>query len=373
VIPTLAFDTAALRKAQGFGVQLLNEINFWQAQRVEIDPEAAWPADVCFPFRTAQGERVVRTADRRLLWGAKEISRTVSDVTEVRLPGSIPNWLLYDADRIFGLDPTIWYPYFSVPRDPLAVHVEAVPEGMTVEAAAAQAGMAFIKTRPARPVLLDLAAELLRATCGSKPFDGAPVEGRGPIVAPDGGSFDGASGVLQAHPPWKAAPGIAYARYRLALPKEGRLRLVARVAIEVGAVGLGKTDGVTFVMAARSSEREARVELHQATTNRQELALDLTPFAGQETSLELSVHPGPKLNSSYDWARWYEPRVEQRFEPRQAEVTFVSANRWTLALSGTNQTAVASAANRLSVLTLCPGTVFLLAAAPPQPRTCPWT
>jgi len=40
------------------------------------------------------------------------------------------------------------------------------------------------------------------------------------------------------------------------------------------------------------------------------LDLDLTAFRGKSIRLRMTVDPGPRRNPSYDWARWYSPRVE---------------------------------------------------------------
>ncbi|MDH7571639.1 MAG: DUF6259 domain-containing protein, partial [Armatimonadota bacterium] len=173
VIPTLKPSLEQVRNPTGFTRQFFDEVKAWQENRLEIDTEGPWPATVSFPYRTANGQRAVRTSDRRLLVGTREVSRTVTDVSEVRGPGSIPGWFAYDGKRIFGLNPDAWYPYFADARDPNVFHVEELPRGIVPAMVAENPGMAVVRTRPAEgSALSDLVAMLDRAQCGSRPFEG---------------------------------------------------------------------------------------------------------------------------------------------------------------------------------------------------------
>lgn len=139
-IPTItderAPSTEDLLHPTGFLRMALEEAAFWQKEQVEPDMESAWPSDVCFPFKTASGERVVRTTDRKLLCGQRIISQTIHESSAVQLPGTIPGWLLYDSQKCFGLNPREWYPYFPDARDMGAPHVDHTPPATTVTATA---------------------------------------------------------------------------------------------------------------------------------------------------------------------------------------------------------------------------------------------
>ncbi|MHB8903419.1 MAG: DUF6259 domain-containing protein, partial [Thermoguttaceae bacterium] len=74
VIPTLKPQGVDLADPQGFARQFFDEVAFWQQQRLDVDLEAAWPATVAFPFRTADGRRAERSADGRLICGAATVS-----------------------------------------------------------------------------------------------------------------------------------------------------------------------------------------------------------------------------------------------------------------------------------------------------------
>ena len=387
IIPTLKPALGEIKNPSGFSAQFFDEAAFWLRERVDVDMDAPWPTDVTFPFKTANGERVVRTDDRRLVWKDKaqcsDISRTITGVTQACFPGSIPAWRAYDADCFLGLDPGSWYPCSPEPRDLKAFHVASpLPDGFTIAAVAAHESLAFVRTRPASNADIHLVDLMPDAVCGSKSFDaaprdgaGAPTQSHGSLHAADGAMFYATGDALYAHPPWHTAgSGIAYARFSVNVPKNV-IRFTSEVAMESEAVGEGKTDGVTYGATVRDSvvdkglqplvpatvrdaEHEAHAELHQATSEKHPLSLDLKPFAGKAVTLELTVHPGPKHNPSFDWARWYGPRIERDLHA-EADMTIVDSAPWALALSGTHVKTLGEKTT-FDVPAVFPGAVFLL-------------
>jgi len=247
VLPTLKVYSDEPEPQTGFQRQLLDEVSFWQTARVDADMDGPWPAEVVFPYRTAGGERAVRTAEGRLVCGDREISRTLTDVSEVRLPGTIEGALCYDRERLFGLNPHLWYPYFADRRDLTAFHVESLPAGVTLRSCALQNGLAALIST--EPVVASLPPMMAQATTGSVPFDGEAIEVHGALNGEEGSQFANAGDQLHAHPPWKPGPGIAYARWRLKLPGQGQPRFVSQVALDSGAVG--QSDGVLFGVSVR--------------------------------------------------------------------------------------------------------------------------
>jgi len=377
VIPTLKPELAQVLDPTGFSRQFFDESRFWQQRRLAIDVEGPWPDDVAFPFRTADGKRALRMTDGRFVVDGQEISRTITGVHRLETSGNVPGWRAYDDRRLLGLDPECWYPCFDEPRDPDAFHVAELPDEMIAEAVVAWDAMALVRTRSNTTVVADLTDLLDRATCGSRPFDGEPTETTGPLAADDGARFEPQGNGIFAHPPWKvrrtdpdtgrttqSGTGVAFARFDLELPHGGTLRFVADVALNRGALGPDKSDGVTFSVEVESEGADLRREVHHAADQRRRLELDLTALAGRRIALELAVHPGPNRSPSYDWARWERPRIEREAQVEGSIAVAGSPGGWSLALAGRRPRDVASNAAGHRVVVPLPGTVFFLAGEP---------
>lgn len=365
VLPTVKLYDDRKRDHTGFERQLYQEARFWQSGRVVRDMEAPWPNEVLFPYRAADGRRVLRTRDGRLLCGSQEISRTVSDVTEVRGGGTIEGALCYDRDRIFGLDPDVWQPYFSDRRDPSAFHVAALPAGVRLQSCSNRPGLAVM--RSAETVVAYLPALMARATTGVQPDAGVPTQLAGPLNGEDGSQFATVGDQLHAHPPWRNGPGNAYARWSLALPKGRGLRFTCTVGLDSGAAG--KSDGVLFGVTARCGGETRHTERLTASAEPQALDLDLSPFAGRPVSLELWVDPGKARQVTADWARWYRPRIVAD-NPVRGVITVVDPRRKALALFGTSVSQGTYRGNQARLEVGFPGTVMLLGDTP-APATVP--
>jgi len=369
-LPTLMLYDSEAKPLTGFLRQILDEVRFWQTERVDADLDGAWPAEVLFPYRTAQGLRAARLADGSLRCGDRQVSQTLTDVAEVRQAGLIEGALCYDRERIFGLNPGLWYPCFADARDLTAFHVEALPAGVILDSAALFPGLAVLTAR--EPVVADLPALMAQATTGAVRFDGTTTEVHGPLNGEDGSQFAGAGDQVHAHPPWKTGTGTAYARWTLRLPARSALRFTAKVALDSGAVGkadalgntgVGVSDGVLFWVAARRGDQSLRREVFSATAEGQPLVLDLTPFSGEEITLELGVDPGPRRNVTADWARWYGPRVVDE-TVTTGPLVLVDLARRAVVLSGTTVSVPAYVGARGVAEVTFPGTVLLLRDPP---------
>lgn len=375
VIPTLKPERAQIADPTGFSRQFFDEARFWLDGRLEPDMDGDWPQNVCFPFRAAGGERVVRSSDHCLLAGEREISRTVTGVGELRGPGSIPGWRAYNAECIIGLDPDQWYPYLPEPRDMGALHVEALPEGFSVATAVSTDELVYIRTRQTGGVIAALPAALPEATCASFPRQGAPTRVSGALNAPDGGIVRADGTGLFLHPPWKPGgpgdgtppddPRVATVRaeFAVTLPAGGDPRFVSQVAMDPGAIGKDKTDGVTFTAVARGDGTEVRASVHSATATPQELELDLRQFAGETITLELSAHPGPAGSPTYDWARWLMPRIVREVA-LDANLELVAPGAWTVGLAGVESVIPLPPGPRYAFPAHWPGGAVLLREAP---------
>ena len=137
------------------------------------------------------------------------------------------------------------------------------------------------------------------------------------------------------------------------------------------AVGQPNSDGVTFGVRVFSAKQELQQEFHTATDQRKPLVLDLSSMAGQTVDVELSVHPGPQNSPDFDWARWYDPRIERELS-KEAKLVVVSPERFTSALSGMTHADIEPQGNRYRLRasrsadqrSRFPGAVFLLKQRP---------
>lgn len=376
VIPTFSRPSLEQLKApQGFGKQLLDEIRFFQSERLDPDPGGAWAADTLFPYRTASGGSASYVADDgwRLISGQRTVIRTVTGVSEVANAGTIPGWLAYDQKSLFGLHQEAWYPLFDEPCDQSVFHLASLPAGLEIARLTCSDDMAVIGTTDPGDTLW--ASDLIAGgRCGYTVFGGQGQEVAGLLnSAESGASFASHGRDLWLHPPWKATQknpqtgvleatgtGDTYCTLQLALPPASRPRFLSQVYMDPGAVGEGKTDGVTFTVEATDGALTRKAELHTAVSEPRELALDLREFAGRKVTLRLRGDPGPKHSATFDWARWASPRVTlQRQLP--ASLAVVSPRPWTTALASSGApTLTATGPQTYRLECALPGTVYLL-------------
>jgi hypothetical protein len=364
VIPTLKPALASVIHPQGFARQFFDEAAFWQGEGLRINLEGPWPADVAFPYQTAAGRRVTATLDRRLMCGDREISRTITGAGQVAGLGTIPDWRGFDQDHLLGLDPERWYPCFQEPRDRKAFHVSRFPDRLTLAAVVELGDIAMVEARDSISVVADLTVSLNGAICGTRTAAEKPIEVQGPMEAADGGSFTASGDTIAAHPPWKVAgSGESYARFPITLPTDGTLRFVSEVALDPGAVGPGRSDGVTFSVRAFDGPRSLSQQLDTAIAEPRALELDLSPWSGRRITLELAVGPGPQGSPSFDWARWRRPRVEQVI--RGDQTLGVSGGRkWEIALGTAGPAPIRRDGDVQEVRVPLPGTVYFLHEVP---------
>lgn len=364
VIPTLRPGPDTLGEPVGFTRQFFDEASFWFKQAPEPAWDGPWTPNDLFLFQTAQGAHVPRTSDGRLVWEGSNISHTLYGATELAAPGSIPGWLAYNEKQLFGLNPQRYYPCFSEPRDLEAFHVDTLPEKTLLELAGRREGLMTIRIAPGGAIIADLCRLIGDAECTSERFGETPEIMTDPRNGPGGGSFYANGNMLFAHPLWKdGASGIVRARFGIHLPATGGLRFVTGAALARESVLPGRSDGVTFGVAVRAGQQTIHSELEVTSSDPQPLTLDLTPFAGMHVALDLTVHPGPEKNPTYDWARWHNPRVETD-KPVEGRIAVVDSGSWKLAVSGTETLALEQGGGRCIIEGKFSNAVYLLASEP---------
>jgi hypothetical protein len=394
IIPTFAWpDAATLAKPEGFTAQLLDEIRYFQQHRLDLDMDGPWAGDTIFPYKGEDGTRARYKADSgwELVSGTPEqtVARTISGVSEVTGPGSIAQWLVYDDQKIMGLSTDYWYPFMpTVPRDMSAFHVSKLPASVRIERATTGPNLTALTTGAADSSAQWVADLIRTARAGYVLDNGATYQQEGEMPeSPSGASFSAANQrTLHAHPGWKGVVtdpdtgqespggvGTSFAVMDVKLPAitgAGNIVFRADVALDPNAVVTGKSDGALFIVQATGGTQVAQNSVLWAKAERQPLELDLTPFVGQTIELKLMLDPGPQRDPTYDWARWFDARIESKVTTSDT-LRIVTSDRPQLALASTGDCWMTPAGeNAFDVSMNLPGTLYLLKEQP-QPVTVP--
>ena len=336
VVPTLSRPSIGqVRAPQGEAVSLFAEAEAWTSDQLEPDLDAPWPDQTKLQLRGRGGvvARYERTQGNGTLFvrianGERHtVYATVRGKSEMRGPGTIPNWFAYDRERLIGLDPAETYTYLSTPRDLRQPHIQSVSEHVRLAVRAADEhkfSVALIPI-PSTPAI-DLAKGVGEAETGI-------VVGGQTAELRDGGSFRSSTcdcdfvlkkGIF-AHPPWKVRqdqgdePAQAFGRYRLSLPRDEIGVLEFCMGLRSGVNG--RSDGVQFIV---DIDGERVFDEVWAESVWKPASVPLDRWAGRDITLTLITTPGPERNPSFDWACWGEPRI--RFTPgkRRGEMVFVT-------------------------------------------------
>ena len=121
------------------------------------------------------------------------------------------------------------------------------------------------------------------------------------------GEQDGQAAFLM-HPPWRGGTGVTFQEFRFHLPNTDAVRhikLVGYTAMRSDALaGTGekpKSDGATFRLVVNGRKL---LDEHRADARWKPFIFDLTAFAGQTVTARFETDPGPRNNSSFDFALW---------------------------------------------------------------------
>ncbi|WP_165227259.1 DUF5696 domain-containing protein [Aquisphaera insulae] len=130
-----------------------------------------------------------------------------------------------------------------------------------------------------------------------------PFDDKTGVACQSVGAVGGKEAML-LHCPWRGGTGTAFQEFRVQIPKAGRTRLLGATAMRADAVG--KSDGVTFRIKGAG---RTYLEEHRTDAAWKEFAIDLTGSAGTVVPLRFEVDPGPRGDSSFDFAIWGDRRL----------------------------------------------------------------
>ncbi len=113
---------------------------------------------------------------------------------------------------------------------------------------------------------------------------------------------------LLLHPPWRGGTGVAFQEFRFQLPPASamrHIRLVGATAMRHDALAAPgekpKSDGATFRIFANGQKL---LDEHRDDSQWKEYSCDLSDLAGQVVTLRFETDPGPRNDSSFDFALW---------------------------------------------------------------------
>ena len=310
VLPTLRLSLAADLGPERMRTQeLLAIARTWQQLGLKPDFETDWTPNTLFQYVGEDGEiaalQKTETGSTLVLPEESLGYERVLGVTQVKTQRNIPHWRAYNETTLLGLHPEKSYFLSDTPRDFSQVHINALPEGVSVTKSRVTENAALFRLeRMDTSHEIDLLSQFHLLKTGI-------VVNREELPLQKGATFQpieaSVSGIrkfaIDAHPPWQGISGDAFGEWTLSLPDSPRIRL----EFDIGLVdGSDKSDGVTFIVSIQDDEifRE-----HYARQHWRHVSLDLTPYRGQHIKLRFTTNPGPNRDTGWDWAVWGGPKI----------------------------------------------------------------
>jgi len=382
VTPTLSSPTlSALEHPDADLRARLEEMRLIDSHDLQPDFDANESPDTKCVWRGRDGTKLVYERDDRggsHAWFAaatgerSTVYRYLRGRTAFQGEGSLGPWAAFDENGLYGLDPERTYLCEPTPRDYKTPHLLRLPEGVLVRGMRYAADfMLFDLDVP--PAAIDLSRRFAEATLGTV-IDGKeqPIASRAQFTrtrATCGGvGKDG----LFAHPPWDQEHGLigdVFADWPVRVPEGGKPALELSLGLRDGAEN---ADGVTFTVAI-----DGTVVLQKDWKRCEWLPcrVELSPYAGREVKLRLSVGKGPEGRGSFAWAVWGEPEIVVEPTPQPLSVE-VLAPRRVVGAAGSSAGASATLVRREGdlrrhrVSTRVPGATCLFFRKP-QPAALP--
>jgi len=281
--------------------------------------------------------------------------------------GSIGPWAAFDHAGLYGLDPDRTYLWEPRAPDHTVPHLLRLPEGLTLHGFRHTDDFLLFDLAT-RAQAIDLRRRFAEANVGivvggREQSFGDRAQFEETRASCGGESKDG----LFAHPPWDDEHGVigsVFAEWTLRVPQGGKPALTFSFGLRDGAE---KGDGVTFAVRV-----DGKLLLQQDRKRCEWLPcrVDLTPYAGQEVKLRLSVDKGPEGRGAYAWAVWGEPRIVVEPTPEPLSVEGLAARKVVAAAGPSAQASCTLAGregrlDRYRVETQAPGATCLFFRRPP--------
>ena len=310
VLPTLRIGSVEDLGPNQVGTQeLLSIARTWQEFGLKPDFETDWASDTLFQYIGQDAEiAVLKTTDGGTIFHLPFNNtgyERVFGVTQVETNRSLPHWRAYNEAKILGLDPEQSYFLSDAPPDFSQVHINSLPEGVSVtESRVTENAALFRLERTDDSHEIDLLSQFHLLKTGIVVNGEELPRQKGAVLHSTEVSISGIrKSAIDAHPPWQGISGDTFGEWNLSLPDSPHIRLEFDIGL---AEGSENSDGVTFIVSVQGDESFRR---HHAKQKWEHIRLDLTPYQGENVKLRFTTNPGPKKDTGWDWARWGEPKI----------------------------------------------------------------
>ena len=327
VLPTLRlWSVANLRVERMRTQELLSIARTWQQRGLKPDFESDWTPNILFQYVGEDGElAALKKTETGATFVLPEESlgyERVFGVTQVTTDRSLPHWHAYNETKILGLHPEESYFFSDTPRDFSQVHINALPEGVSVTESRVTENAAFFRLEQTDVHQeIDLLAQFHLVRIGIVVNGQELPQQKGATFRRTEASVSGVrKPAIETHPPWQGLTGNAFGEWELSLPESPRVRLEYDIGLQDGSEN---SDGVTFIVSVQGNEIFRQ---HHNAQRWKHISLDMTPYRGQRVKLRFTTTPGPKGNTGWDWARWGQPKIVSAPQDTLAKVGFFLPN-----------------------------------------------
>ena len=318
VLPTLRVSSVADLGSERMKTQeLLSIARTWQQWGLKPDFESDWTPDTLFQYVGEDDEiaalKKTETGTTLVLPEESLGYERVLGVTQVKTQRNIPHWRAYNETTLLGLHPEKSYFLNDTLRDFSQVHINALPDGVSVtESRVTENAALFRLERVDTSHEIDLLSELHLVRTGIVHKGKELPRQRGASFHKTEVSIAGVrKSAIDAHPPHQHIPGdlirrnsSTFGEWTLSLPD---IATPLYLDFDIGLrEGSEKSDGVTFIVSIGGTEIFRRLHKRQKW---EYIRLDLTPYRNQRVTLRFSTAPGPVGDPAWDWAMWGEPKV----------------------------------------------------------------
>ena len=335
VLPTLRLSSVADLEPERVRTQeLLAIARTWQQRELKPDFESDWTPNTLFQYVGEGGEiaalKKTETGSTLVLPEESLGYERVFGVTQVETHRNLPHWDAYNETTLLGLHPEKSYFLGDTPRDFSQVHINALPDGVSVtESRVTENAALFRLERVDISHEIDLLSELHLVRTGIVHKGKELPRQRGASFHKTEVSIAGVrKSAIDAHPPYQniqddyiRGDTSTFGEWTLSLPDTSTpLYLDFDIGLREGSEG---SDGVTFIVSIQGTEIFRRLYNAQKWEH---VRLDLTPYRKQNVTLRFSTTPGPVGNGAWDWAMWGAPEITYEPVDQLTEIGFFIPN-----------------------------------------------